>query len=427
MNSWIKLNTIQKTEINSEEFGIIQDIIHYYERYYSQQYFPRCNIFIEAHNVVGIEFGDFIDFEILSRILFLTHLNELSISECELHAVPDIIGNFQSLKILKLRYNPFQYLPRTIKKLVNLEELALTETKLQCLPDEIGYLQKLKIIDLSETKISELPQTFGVLQNLEIIEMEKCDLIRLPYHVNMPNLEHLILAENFLRTIPADFFLSTKLEWIYLRKNRLITFPKTISSKVRLIRLNLSENYIKEFELDEIQSFIEINLNYNELQAIPKIQPPSFMKYLHLDYNQIKEIPIWIQDYRNLTYLSLRKNYISTLPQEFAHLLQLTYLDLSFNQITRIPECVLLLKSLKHLNLRGNLIRDLDSRLLHLQNLQYLNIQDLPLNSLPNWLADLSQLQVVDIDWDLKEALISANPRLDYMKVRWDSSKIQND
>ncbi|PKI53246.1 hypothetical protein CRG98_026378 [Punica granatum] len=99
--------------------------------------------------------------------------------------LPDSIGNFKELKILKMWHCRVRTLPRSIEMLKKLQELDANQSYLRGeIPTEIGKLSRLRILDLSYTDICMLPLTISHLSSLEKLGLEVCnnleELPRLP-------------------------------------------------------------------------------------------------------------------------------------------------------------------------------------------------------------------------------------------------------
>jgi len=117
---------------------------------------------------------------LLSSLSCIPCLLDLDISFCNLHQIPDEIGNLRSLKYLNLGGNEFVTLPSTIKELSNLQRLNLEHCKqLKYLPElptikektKVGYYGELYIFDCP--KLSEMEKCYSMvfswmMQNLEV-------------------------------------------------------------------------------------------------------------------------------------------------------------------------------------------------------------------------------------------------------------------
>ncbi|KAK8464138.1 hypothetical protein PHAVU_011G136130 [Phaseolus vulgaris] len=117
---------------------------------------------------------------LLSSLSCIPCLFDLDISFCNLHQIPDEIGNLRSLEYLNLGGNEFVTLPSTIKELSNLQSLNLEHCKqLKYLPElptikektKVGYYGGLYIFYCP--KLSEMEKCYSMvfswmMQNLEV-------------------------------------------------------------------------------------------------------------------------------------------------------------------------------------------------------------------------------------------------------------------
>jgi len=75
---------------------------------------------------------------------------------------------------------------------------------------------------------------------------------------------------------------------------------------------------------------------------------------LHLDGNQLTDLPEWIGDLKELRALWVRNNQLSAVPTCVQQLKKLEDLYLNGNQLTDLPEWIGDLKELRWLYLSGN-------------------------------------------------------------------------
>ena len=73
--------------------------------------------------------------------------------------------------------------PEGIGYLRGLEELNLSQNELHDLPDSLSKLSKLRILNLSQNNLKELPESIGALPNLEQCELQENPLVQLPTEI----------------------------------------------------------------------------------------------------------------------------------------------------------------------------------------------------------------------------------------------------
>ncbi|XP_055620179.1 leucine-rich repeat-containing protein 39 [Toxorhynchites rutilus septentrionalis] len=138
--------------------------------------------------------------------------------------IPEQISLMFQLEDLDLSQNAIEKLPNAMGMLCNLTRLKLNENKLLCLPREIGFLHKLEILELSKNRLFEIPIELSRCINLKelvlddnyllsriptkvftlpqliYLSSERCNLVLLPFVVNVNSLEHLKLFNNYTVT-----------------------------------------------------------------------------------------------------------------------------------------------------------------------------------------------------------------------------------
>ncbi|CAN7944195.1 unnamed protein product [Ixodes pacificus] len=110
--------------------------------------------------------------------------------------------------------------------------------------------------------------------------------------------------------------------------------------------------------------------------AVPTFRAPDeLLRDLHLDFNELQDLPQELSSMRHLRSLSVSGNRFTRLPDVLSRLAGLESLRLAGNAITETPQ--LALPNLRRLDLRGNHIRGLAdfSRLqVHARNLHSLDV-----------------------------------------------------
>jgi leucine-rich repeat protein SHOC2 len=176
--------------------------------------------------------------------------------------IPNNIGNYGDLELVRLTANSIDSLPQSIGNLGNLIELHVNCNYLISLPDSISNLSKLKILYLNHNYLLKLPQDIG----------------------NLDRLEELNLSHNQLKALPDSIGNLAKLVELDLTQNRLICLPDTMIQLFKLRRLYLSGNSLSDLTiLRKIP-----NLQYVEFNGV--ILPRQYWCKLS-DWQ-----PKWLQD-----------------------------------------------------------------------------------------------------------------------------------
>jgi len=151
----------------------------------------------------------------------------------------------------------------------NLNYLNITQTCLRVMPDELEKLTNLTTLVLHSNEIAVLPSAIGRLTKLKVLDCSRNKLTSLPQELNnLPQLSTLNLASNQLQSIPSQ------------------------NTNVKLSILDLSNNCFEVFP----------DVCYAELVHLSEI---------HVNGNQITEIPTTINQLQALKVLNLADNLIS--------------------------------------------------------------------------------------------------------------------
>jgi len=117
------------------------------------------------------------------------------------------------------------------------------------------------------------------------------------------------------------------------------------------------------------------------------------LQELHVNNNQLHELPSQLGQLINLKHLDLSSNLLRLLPAELGHLINLQRFYLNNNQLRQIPAELGQLVSLQELVLNDNLLDELPASLGQLTNLQGLYLRGNQLSQLPASLGQLTNLQ----------------------------------
>lgn len=203
--------------------------------------------------------------ELPAEITQLRKLKVLDMGENQLIRLPDGIGSLKSLEVLRANRNKLTQIPSSIKncsrlrilnlynnqivqldaaisELGELEELNASNNALLAMPS-MKWWKNLKRLYLQVNKLYELP-SMDALGNLEIFQAQMNALTTLPSMANLVLVKKMDLNNNQLHELPSSMEHMTMLNYLNLRKNRLIAIPPFLCYCKSLEILDLGNNPI---------------------------------------------------------------------------------------------------------------------------------------------------------------------------------------
>ncbi|CAF1002247.1 unnamed protein product [Brachionus calyciflorus] len=350
----------------------------------------------------------------LSDCYYITILN---LSNNKLKFVSDnLCYGCPKLKILNISDNLIDTISSNcFAKLINLEELNLSGNHLSLIAPRSFSNPSLSILNLSRNKIKSLnAEAFIELPNLSVLNLSSNTIseISVQSFSNLFNLTELNLSSNEIyvknvstqsvdkeikkkradkkvRTVIEECFKNlSKLKDLDLSVNNIEYLSESLFAHlVSLEKLNLSDNFIRNFHLDcfqKLEKLIWLNLSLNGINKkidglfsncrliehldissneIDSFSSDTFkglveLKKLWANTNKLTSIEDNVfNDCSKLEVLKLFENEIKSLGQKcFSNLKNLTSLDLSDNKLNELPSSILngctCLKSL-YLNKNG--------------------------------------------------------------------------
>lgn len=370
----------------------------------------------EERNIVRLnivrQVGD--DFDYLSMAL-LPKLRHLEFRFMKY--VPNIIGIFENLTTLTLRYTDITCLPPSIGNLRNLEGLDLAFTgELTGLPEEIGDLTNLKRLDLDRSSIRSLPFSIGRLQNLEKLNLFRTmNLLTLPDEIrNLTSLKDLSW-----KTVEIPESIAVNLNTFELDCGTLgITNPMMLEQfwNLKHFKLNIYEVPTLPDEIGDMFSLTSLVLWDAEMRSIPPtIGLLQNLEFLHIHLTRyLFSLPEEIGYLMCLKVLIINGYNIESLPYSIGYLKNLEELDLSHaTSLSEIPDSIGNLTNLIKLKVMQSNVKALPPSIGQLQNLQELNLQATQkIRKLPDEIGNLSSLIKLDMCWSKIEELPSSIGRL---------------
>ncbi len=133
------------------------------------------------------------------RVLKLSNLRVLDLSENNLRGLPESLDSLVNLKELYLSRNQFQDVPMCLFSPVmksNLRLLSLSSNLLETLPFQLCLLENVTNLQLDNNKINALPNNIGMLKSLRYLSIAQNKITFLPYGFGMLNIDSLDLSGN---------------------------------------------------------------------------------------------------------------------------------------------------------------------------------------------------------------------------------------
>ncbi len=170
---------------------------------------------------------------------------EWNFLKLDLTELPEVIGEFTSLRRMNLAYNQLSDLPASISNLQQLEELVLNKNVFSDYPEKLFSLRSLKFLDLSDNKLTYFSPRFKELSNLEWLFLPRNFIMELPEEIaGMESLKNFSLAYNSLTEIPDFIGDLHDLESLNLRSNNIEHVSEEIRYLIKLKSLDLRDNPI---------------------------------------------------------------------------------------------------------------------------------------------------------------------------------------
>ncbi|KKL92407.1 hypothetical protein LCGC14_1885010 [marine sediment metagenome] len=187
------------------------DILFKLEQLFNIQMMANTQIsrgfLIEKGVITGLSLDD-CKIKILPEIIKdLKSLRRLYLTRNSLTSLPEWITNFEHLEYLSVSYNQLEKIPESIGNLRNLRRLELQHNKIELIPDSVGRNNLIKVIPesigkltsvkdlgLGDNLFSILPESIGNLSSLGSLDISNNPILRIPNSItNLRNLRSIFL------------------------------------------------------------------------------------------------------------------------------------------------------------------------------------------------------------------------------------------
>lgn len=236
------------------------------------------------------------------------------------------------------------------------------------------------------------------LENLRYLDLRKNRFGPIT-DLGLQKLEYVDLASNYMTEIPK-WLKNCPLKYLNLGVNEISNLPDWISEFKQLIVLKLHKNQIKNADsIYGLNNLNFLNLYFNQMKAIPSfVWQIKQLEFFSWGVSAIKTLPKEISNLNNLKWLSMVGNKIEELPDEFCQLFNLVGVRLHKNRLHKLPENIGNLQKIEQLTLYHNRLSCLPESFQKL-NLKKLNLAHNQFNSKPNIKSEWMCYEAGDCLW----------------------------
>lgn len=231
------------------------------------------------------------------------------------------------------------------------------------------------------------------MKKLEVLDLSENNISRLENIQSCVSLVSLECKNCKLEYLSQYFPVAEGIELADMSSNSISIVPKEVALWRNLRFLHLQYNLLEEVpnEIGALRKLQTLNISHNKIRTLPK-EFCLMTSALNLDfsYNLLHELPHNFGNLQQLTNLNCSNNNLSGLPPTFHCLHEIQELDLAFNTFQQFDPCLIHLP-LRHLNFEGNQISKLPSSIAEMKFIDILNLNHNQIKDIPLELADLKQ------------------------------------
>ncbi|CAG9798069.1 unnamed protein product [Chironomus riparius] len=266
------------------------------------------------------------------------------------------LTEFKKLRVVRVSSNCFKKFPEQLMDIQNLTVLDISKNEIDRLPDNIFKMEKLEELRIEHNLLQSLPNTLKLLRNLKSLQVSNNRINKLP---------DFMIAMRFNNGV--DYTIQNQLDMKNGTKNEEIS--RIDYSNPPLKKLNLRANHLKG------------NIILGNFTPLPKS-----IRHIDVSFNNLTEIPEWLNCCHQLRTLYANNNNISTLPD---NLFQnengmLHTVQLACNRLVKLPPMPKKILPMQELYINGNQIEDLPEFFFTAcENLILLNVSSNKLLTLP--------------------------------------------
>lgn len=228
------------------------------------------------------------------------------------------------------------------EQLTALEDLTLDELGLPALPERVGLLTELRTLGLRYNALTTLPASVAALGKLRRLVLDDNDFRQLPRCIGrLAALEHLSIGDK-LETIPDDALPAT-LKSLSVRGPALASIPDAIGELTALESLGLHGEALRSVPdaIGKLLALKELSLTRTGIDRVPPaIRRLTRLTFLDLeDCRAVTELPSFIGELTALESLRIKDTAVTSLPESMRTLSKLRSLSLSAG-VFPLPEWI---------------------------------------------------------------------------------------
>ncbi|MGR5168594.1 leucine-rich repeat-containing protein kinase family protein [Vibrio astriarenae] len=223
----------------------------------------------------------------------LTQLTKLKIifaSNNRFETLPQVLGECENLEMIGFKANKINYVPENSLP-PKLRWLILTDNELEALPDSLGERPKLQKLALAGNRLTSLPQSMSQLHNLQLLRISANQLTECPEQLlDLPQLAWFAFAGNpfcqcdlHSQTVPEIASQSYMLKEVLgqgasgviskaVWNESQDEFPNEVAVKVFKGEIT-SDGYPE----DELQACLKLGYHPNLVKSLAQVNEPNYL------------------------------------------------------------------------------------------------------------------------------------------------------
>jgi Leucine-rich repeat (LRR) protein/serine/threonine protein phosphatase PrpC len=327
----------------------------------------------------------------------LPHLETLDFGRNHMTEMPPVVARLTGLVELQCHWNLLTKVPAALARLTRLATLNLSINRIAELPASLARLTNLRNLELSHNEFARLPECIcdGMAASLEVL-LATGNLIKvLPTRfTTLAALNTLDLGSNRLLGLPSSVERLTALRTLSVRNNAMRALPSKLRGLKQLREINCSLNRLTSLGgLPAVGSLERLFCWKNKLDTFPdSISALTNLITLDASDNVITHLPASFGGLTALRMCQLARNRLGSLPDSICELRELVDLGVFDNRLDALPPLMGKMSALQSLRVECNFLKALPDAMSALHQLAVLDVGNNLLQEVPPWIAQLSSI-----------------------------------